>query len=205
MLRKISILQAFEHSPYAGLLKRMPADGDVFHTNTLEVLDGRWASLDPGFRKGNLLISVLKLDTLAVLDPERQTIVWARTGGWRRQHQPTFIDGGHLLVFDNTGAGPGKSRVLELDPRTGKVVWQYGGTPGVDLFSKTLGSCQRLPNGNTLITESENGRALEVTRDKRVVWEFYNPHRAGERGELVAVLFEVVRLPADFPFRGTGG
>ncbi len=205
VLRKISILQAFERSPYAGLLKRMPPDGDIFHTNTLEVLDGRWASLDPAFRKGNLLISVLKLDTLAVLDPVRQTIVWARTGEWRRQHQPTFIDGGHLLVFDNTGAGPERSRVLELDPRTGKVVWQYGGTPGADLFSKTLGSCQRLPNGNTLITESENGRALEVTRDKRVVWEFYNPHRAGEHGELVAVLFEVVRLPADFPFRGTGG
>ena len=204
VLRKISLLQAFERSPYAGLLRRMPADGDVFHTNTLEVLDGRWAAVDPAFRKGNVLISVLKLDTLAVLDPERQTIVWARTGEWRRQHQPTFIDGGRLLVFDNTGAGPGRSRVLELDPRTGKVPAEDG-TPGVDLFSKTLGSCQRLPNGNTLITESENGRALEVTPDKRVVWEFYNPHRAGEHGELVAVLFEVVRLPPDFSFRGTGG
>jgi outer membrane protein assembly factor BamB len=200
--RRISLLQAFERSPYAKLLRRMPRDGDIFHTNTLEVLDGRYAARDPAFRKGNLLISVLKLDTLAVLDPERQTIVWARTGGWRRQHQPTFVDGGHLLVFDNTGAGPGRSRVLELDPLTGRTLWQYGGTPGVDLFSKTLGSCQRLPNGDTLITESENGRALEVTRDGRVVWEFYNPHRAGERGELVAVLFEMVRLPPDFPFRG---
>ncbi len=200
--RKISILQAFERSPYAGLLRRMEREGDIFHTNTLEVLDGRWASRDPAFRKGNLLISVLKLDTLAILDPERQTIVWARTGEWRRQHQPTFIDGGHLLVFDNTGAGPERSRVLELEPATGKVVWQYGGAPGAELFSKTLGSCQRLPNGNTLITESENGHALEVTRDKRVVWELYNPHRAGERGELVAVLFEVVRLPPGFPFRG---
>jgi Arylsulfotransferase (ASST) len=200
--RKISILQAFERSPYAGLLKRMPPEGDVFHTNTLEVLDGRWAGRDPAFRKGNLLLSVLKLDTLAILDPERQTIVWARTGEWRRQHQPTFVDGGGLLIFDNTGAGPGRSRVLELDPLTGKVSWQYGGTPGEDLFSKTLGSCQRLPNGDTLITESENGRALEVTRDKRVVWELYNPHRAGEHGELVAVLFEVVRLPPGFPFRG---
>jgi hypothetical protein len=200
--RRISLLECFERSPYARLLRRMPPSGDIFHTNTLEVLDGRFADRDPAFRKGNLLVSVLKLDTLAVVDPERRTVVWARTGGWRRQHQPTFLDDGHLLLFDNTGAGPGRSRVEELDPRTGKVVWQYGGTPGADLFSKTLGSCQRLPNGNTLITESENGRALEVTRDHRVVWEFYNPHRAGERGELVAVLFEMLRLPADFPFRG---
>ncbi|MFL6235065.1 MAG: arylsulfotransferase family protein [Thermoanaerobaculia bacterium] len=202
VLRKISLLQAFERSPYAGLLRRMEPEGDIFHTNTLEVLDGRWAARDPAFRKGNVLLSVHRLDTLAVLDPERQVIVWARTGEWRRQHQPTFVDGGRLLLFDNTGAGPERSRVLELDPLTGKVFWQYGGTPGADLFSKTLGSCQRLPNGNTLITESENGRALEVTRDRRVVWEFHNPHRAGERGELVAVLFEVVRLPPAFPFRG---
>jgi hypothetical protein len=204
VLRKISILECFENSPYASLLQRMPREGDIFHTNTLEVLDGRFADRDPAFRKGNLLVSVLKLDTLAVLDPERRTVVWARTGGWRRQHQPTFLDDGHLLLFDNTGAGLERSRVLEIEPASGKVVWQYGGTPAEDLFSKTLGSCQRLPNGNTLITESENGRALEVTHDKRVVWEFYNPHRAGDHGELVAVLFEMIRLPPDFPFHGGG-
>ena len=202
--RKISILECFERSPYASLLQRMPREGDIFHTNTLEVLDGRFAGRDPAFRKGNLLVSVLKLDTLAILDPDRRTVVWARTGGWRRQHQPTFLDNGDLLLFDNTGAGGNRSRVLEIDPVKGDVVWRFGGTPEVDLFSKTLGSCQRLPNGDTLITESENGRALEVTRDGRIVWEFYNPHRAGARGELVAVLFEMVRLPPDFPFHGIG-
>jgi outer membrane protein assembly factor BamB len=128
--------------------------------------------------------------------------VWARTGIWRKQHQPTFLDDGRLLLFDNLGAGRDRSRVLELDPLTGETVWQFGGTRDADFFSKTLGSCQRLPNGNTLITESENGRALEVTPEGKVVWEFYNPHRAGDHRELVAVLFEMVRLPPDFPFHG---
>ncbi len=201
--RKISILKCFESSPYAALVQTMPRrKGDIFHTNTLEVLDGRFAGLNPAFRKGNLLISVFVLNTVAVIDPDRETVVWAKTGGWRHQHQPTFLNDGHLLVFDNMGAGQERSRVQELDLRTDKVVWQYGGTPDVDLFSKTLGSCQRLPNGNTLITESENGRALEVTRDHRMVWEFYNPHRAGAHDELVAVLFEMLRLPPDFPFHG---
>jgi hypothetical protein len=95
--------------------------------------------------------------------------------------------------------------VLEIEPVSGETVWQYGGTPEADLFTKTLGSSQRLPNGNTLITESQNGRALEVTADGRIVWEFYNPHRAGEKNELVAALFELVRLPPDFPFRGLDG
>lgn len=202
VVRRISLLQAFERSRFAPLLGRMERTGDVLHTNTLEVLDGRYprpAGLAPAFWKGNVLLSVLKLDALAVLDPEREEIVWARTGSWRRQHQPTLLDDGGLLLFDNRGAGGGRSRVIELDPRTLEVRWQYG-----ELFSKTLGSCQRLPNGNTLITESENGRALEVTREGRIVWEFHNPHRAGERKELVAVLFEMLRLPEDFPFRGLG-
>jgi outer membrane protein assembly factor BamB len=198
IVRRVSILEAFERSPFASLLQGMERAGDVFHTNTLEVLDGRFVPLDPAFRKGNVLLSVLKLDTIAVLDPERGEIVWAKTGSWRRQHQPTFLDDGNLLMFDNRGAGGERSRVVEVDPRTGKTVWEYD----KNLFSKTLGSCQRLPNGNTLITESENGRALEVTRDGRVVWEYYNPNRAGEHKELVAVLFEAVRLPESFPFRG---
>ena len=200
--RRISILESLESSRHASLLSRMPRQGDVFHTNTLEILDGRFVGRSPAFRKGNLLLSILKLDAIAVLDPDRETVVWAKTGIWRRQHQPVFVGDGDLLLFDNTGAGRDLSRVLEIDPQTGAVRWQFGGSRQEDLFSRTLGSCQRLPNGNTLITESENGRALEVTREGRVAWEFNNPHRAGDRGELVAVLFEVVRLPPDFPFRG---
>lgn len=202
VIRRLSILECFERSPYASLLQTMQRKGDIFHTNTLEVLDGRFADRHPAFRKGNLLVSLWGIHVLAVLDPEKRTVVWARTGGWRRQHQPTFLDDGRMLLFDNLGAARDRSRVIELDPLTGETLWRYGGTPEVDFFSKTLGSAQRLPNGNTLITESENGRALEVTREGRTVWEFHNPHRAGEQDELVAVLFEMVRLPPDFPFRG---
>jgi hypothetical protein len=204
--RRISLLAAFERSPFASMLEGLKPFGDIFHTNTLEVLDGRFADLDPAFRRGNVLLSILEMDALAVLDPETEAIVWAKKGSWRRQHQPTFLDDGRLLLFDNRGAAaPDRSRVIEIDPAGGEVAWRYGGSPEVDFFSKTLGSAQRLPNGNTLITESENGRALEVTRQGEVVWELYNPHRAGEEGELVAVLFEVVRLPPDFPFRGLSG
>lgn len=203
VVRKISILEAFERSEHAGLLERMPPRPDVLHTNTLEILDGRLADRIPAFRAGNLLLSVLELDALAVLDPEREEIVWAKTGIWRKQHQPTVLDDGNLLLFDNTGpvreGVDGRSRVLELDPETMEVVWSFGGDRGTDFYSKTLGSSQRLPNGNTLITESENGRALEVTRDGEVVWELVSPHRAGDRDELVAVLFELERIPPDYP------
>lgn len=37
-----------------------------------------------------------------------------------------------------------------------------------------MGGAQRLENGNTLITESDNGRAFEVTRAGEIVWDYYN-------------------------------
>jgi hypothetical protein len=200
VLRRISLLRALEQSVYRPLLHRRRPHGDIFHTNTLEVLDGRWQDVLPAFQEGNLLISILELDTIAVVDPEREEVVWALSGLTRKQHQPTLVEEGRLLVFDNLGPGGKRSRVLELDPRTQGITWSYGGGEDVDFFSKTLGSCQRLPNGNTLITESENGRAFEVTREGEIVWEMINPHRAGEEDELVAALFEVVRLPENHPF-----
>jgi hypothetical protein len=42
---------------------------------------------------------------------------------------------------------------------------------------------ERLANGNTLITESEGGRLLEVTPAGTIVWEYRNPVRGGEEGE----------------------
>jgi hypothetical protein len=45
-----------------------------------------------------------------------------------------------------------------------------------------------------LITESDNGRAFEVTPEQDIVWEYFTPNRAGERDEYIATLFEVDRL-----------
>ena len=47
--------------------------------------------------------------------------------------------------------------------------------PKDDFFSKSRGSVQRLPNGNTLITESDKGYVFEVTPKKEIVWRFANP------------------------------
>ena len=171
-----------------------PAAGDIFHTNSLELLDGRLADRSPAFRAGNILLSVRELDTIAVLDPRSETIVWAARGGWSRQHEPTVLDNGHLLLFDNLGC-EGRSRVLEFDPVSLDVVWQYANSPETPLYSKTCCAARRLANGHTLIIESDNGRALEVTDGKRIVWEYYNPYRAGKQRELIAAILDMEILP----------
>ena len=55
--------------------------------------------------------------------------------------------------------------------------------PPESFFSPTRGSNQRLPNGNTFIADSDNGRLFEVTTEGEIVWEFLNPDvtKAGKR------------------------
>jgi hypothetical protein len=200
-LKRVSVLRAFERSEHAGTLATMKRSGDLLHTNTLEVLDGRLADRVPAFAAGNVLVSCLKTSTIAVIDLEREQVVWSAQGPWQRQHQPTVLDDGRLMLFDNLGRRSetgGRSRVLELDPVSLSVEWRYQGTAEAPFQSDTCGSCQRLPNGNTLITESDHGRALEVDAGGRIVWEFLSPHRVdGGDGDLVATLFELVRIPRE--------
>ena len=206
ILRQVSLLECFEDSYYAcSFFNRMPSSGDIFHTNTIEVLDGALADRSPAFKAGNVLISVKLLETIAIVDLDLKRVVWALSGMWLRQHQPTVLDNGNILVFDNLGprlargGGEFASRVLELDPFTQEVVWEYRGNRATPFFSETCGSNQRLPNGNTLITETDNGRAFEVTPDGTIIWELINPDRAGENDAFIAAIFEAVRLPSGFP------
>jgi outer membrane protein assembly factor BamB len=171
--------------------------GDVFHTNAVRVLDGRLVERLPAFAEGNLLLSMCHLDAIAVVDPRLERVVWSLDGIFALQHDPTILADGHLMVFDNNWR-PRRSRIVVLDPLDGETVWEYGVTEDQTFHSRTCGTAAELPNGNLLITSSDSGRAFEITRESEIVWEFYNPHRAGERNEYIATLFELVRLPADF-------
>lgn len=196
--REIAIYECFENSKYKHFLKKCKNEGDILHTNTIEVFDGRLAKVNPIFKAGNLLISVLYLDLLAIVDPDQSSVVWATTGSWKRQHEPILLEENAMLLFDNQGLGAA-SRVMEFDPTTLQIRWEYRGDKKNPFYSAECGTSYRLPNGNTLINESLFGRSFEVTADKTIVWEFLNPHRAGKDGQLIATLFDLVRLPPDFP------
>jgi hypothetical protein len=197
--RRVSVLAALRDSRFTELAAlAAERHGDVLHTNTLARLDGRFADRLPAFRAGNLLLSSRELSFLAVLDPEAGKIVWTMRGEFREQHDPQLLDSGNLLLFDNGGRRRA-SAVLELDPQSGATLWEYRGSASAPFHSDTCGTAARLANGNTLITESDNGRAFEVDRAGEIVWEFRNPARAGPEGEYVATLFEVVRLAPELP------
>ena len=198
-LARASLLAAFERSAFRGLIRPLGASADIFHSNTLAVLERAAPAAPAPFAPGNLLVSLREIDTLAVLDPAARQVLWARRGPWRGQHEPSPLPDGRLLLFDNLGGGEGLSRVLAVAPESGATesLWPPA---GVTFFSRQAGSVARLANGDLLIVESERGAAFEVDPGGRVVWEFRSPHRAGARGELVATLFDLVRYAPTTPF-----
>ncbi len=168
---------------------------DIFHTNSLRILDGGLEAINPALRAGRILVSFCHLDRIAVVDLEERRVVWSQ-GGYALQHDPRVVSDG-ILVFDNHWKPRTASRVVVTSPADNGVVWQYGG-PDAGFFSSTCGAAHELPNRNILITETDGGRAFEVTRDGTIVWEFYNPHRAGPGDMYIASLFEVRRFPRDY-------
>jgi outer membrane protein assembly factor BamB len=132
------------------------------------------------YAPSNVLVTIRNQDTLAIFDFEAGELVWAwGQGELLRPHDATILANGNILVFDNR-TGEDASRVVELDPITREIVWEYphGGAP--DFYSGSRGTVQRLPNGNTLIGESNRGRGFEVTPEGDVVWDYRTPHRNEE-------------------------
>jgi outer membrane protein assembly factor BamB len=101
-----------------------------------------------------------------------------------------LLPNGNILVYDNGSHSANHalpfSRVVEVDPKTNQVVWEYFDNPAYNFFSPYISGARRLPNGNTLITEGMFGRMFQVTPEGDVVWEYINPHYSEDSEGAVA-------------------
>jgi hypothetical protein len=218
LLAMIPLYEAFHHSNFAALfdaqlrrsgihmlngaqsdpkMKRPTPDdafvGDYLHGNSVKVLPQALAAKFPQFKPGWVLLSFRTSSIIALVDPEKRHVVWAAIGPWQRQHDAQFLANGHLLMFDNSGAGNGP-RILEYDPVSGGIAWAY--TP--EDFDRPIkapfgGACQRLPNGNTLFCDWHRS-VFEVTMHKQTVWESQVP------GHIRALRY----FPNELPFLPAG-
>jgi hypothetical protein len=196
--RELSVAEAFGRSRWRkDVLRSKRKKGDLFHSNSIHMLDGRVAHVNTAFDPGNVLISIRHLDMLAVVDPAKKEVVWASRGPYKLQHDAEVLKNGHIFLFDNGPKKSERSRALELDPRSLEIRWEYAGGPGEPLWSRTCGTVQRLPGGNTLVVESDNGRAIEITPEGEIVWEWLSPHRPAASPQLVATLFDLIRIPPE--------
>jgi len=148
---------------------------DAFHANTIEIINKDiYKGQNKLFKEGDILFCIRNLNIIGVIDIEKEEIIWH----WGANeldypHHPSLLKNGNILIFDN-GFHRGYSRVIELNPTTEKIEWEYRSN-SPKFFTKSRGSAQKLPNDNVLITESDKGHVFEITRDGKIVWEFWNP------------------------------
>lgn len=122
---------------------------------------------------------------------------------------------GNITIFDNGTLRPSGnySKVIEMDPKTNKIVWQFAPSfswtwPG-SFYAAFQGGAQKLPNGNFFVTSTMNAHLFEVTPDKKVVWEFINPIGAAgatcsfNDPPLALTVHKAFKYGADYPaFKG---
>jgi hypothetical protein len=181
----------FDEFAYSDETRRLMFEmgGDLFHNNTCTVLpETPLGRKDGRFAAGNILGSQRNLGLIYIVDKKTGLVVWQwgmQEGGLIGQHHPTMLHNGNILVYDNGGHSGypeqhrPKTRLIEIDPVSAEVVWEYGYEYYMRESSKfsgsSWGSAQRLPNGNTLSLDTHSGRIFEVTPLREIVWEYVNP------------------------------
>ena len=159
---------------------------------------------DERFNPENIIVSARYACFVAIIDRKTGNFVWKvgpdfskgspehKLGQFIGQHHahmiPKGLPGeGNILLLDNGGAygyGGGSdghsrytrdyTRVVEFNPVTLDIVWEYGAESGEQhFFADNASGVQRLPNGNTLIGERDNHRIIEVTHEKEIIWEYF--------------------------------
>jgi len=176
------------------------------HANSIDVLpDGNW------------LISFRLTSTVAIVDRESGALIWRwgpnqipgdhdskkwGSGELSHQHNAHMLANGNILVFDNgchRKRGPGYSRIVEIEKDTRKFVWSYIHPTLLAFYSFMISGCERLPNGNTLITEGATGRIFEVTEKHKVVWEYISPWTVLSNFGPTPAVFRSYRIGLDDP------
>lgn len=110
---------------------------------------------------GNTLISLRNFNLVVEADSKGMVVRTYGEGIFKHQHDPEMLLDGNILVA-NHGL---PQRAIEVDPKTGRIVWQ---SPGFAQDNIPVRDANRLPNGNTLVTGTTE--IVEVTPKGEIVW-----------------------------------
>ena len=126
-------------------------------------------------------------------------------------HGTTYIGKDRFLLFDNGSerAEGNRSSVVMVDRKTNGIEWEYHTETPESFYSYRQGSVQMLPNGNIHVTSTNSGHLFEITKDKKVVWDYVSPVFDGklkcfaEDGSMPNMMLNMIhrsyRYGADYP------
>ncbi|MBM4054827.1 MAG: aryl sulfotransferase [Planctomycetes bacterium] len=162
---------SYEHlDPETDMIQPNCSRTEWGHANAVEPIDEQ-----------RVLVSFRNISVIGIVDKTSGDFEW-KLGSevLSQQHDASMLPNGNVLVFDNGEFRQNEhipySRVIEVKTSTKDVVWNYEDSPEWNFFSPSVSGVQRLPNGNTFITEGFYGRMFQVTPEGQVVWEYISPH-----------------------------
>jgi outer membrane protein assembly factor BamB len=138
--------------------------------------------------------------------PGDQILFGPHDAHWIKEGLP---GAGNILIFNNGWARPPVtySSIIEMNPKTGEIVWEYKSKAENSFTSHHISGAQRLPNGNTFVCSGNHGHMFEVTKEGEVVWEYINPDTSAGAKNWIDDLgfqanngvFRAHRYGADYP------
>ncbi len=154
-------------------------------------------------------LSVRNMSRITKIDYDTGNIVWNMGSempsgdvtvgtdlGFSWQHSVKILDNQNLMMYDNGNENdPFYSRGLEISftetdsISDTEIVWEY--ELPEDISSGLMSDCDRLSNGNSLLTSTTSNHILEVSPDSVKVWELL-PFQEGST-------FRSERIPGLYP------
>ena len=117
---------------------------------------------------GNTLVATGNKGQVHLFDPSGKSVWNYPIASWSAEK----LQNGNFLIGSFNG-----SKLVEVDPSTSKVVWEFS--------DANVMTAKPLANGNFLVSDFNKQRVIEVTREKKIVWE----HKTGQQ------CFDCDRLP----------
>ncbi len=206
IIQEISVIKLLQQNDMNGLLYMAnlrdlstQVSGDTLHLNDVEPFP---KNMKVGFfDHDDILISLRNINTILVFNRNTLKIKYIKTGSFVRQHDPDFLNGNQISLFDNNHIAPKshgqQSRIIILDAVKSSIKKYYNEIDDKQFYTDVMGKHQWLSNGNLLITVARAGRAFEITPNKRIVWDYYNIVKK----DVVGVMEEVQRIPNEYLYK----
>ncbi len=186
VLKVWSLTKILERNGYAGLLFGVRKyEKDLLHLNdiTPALKDGEF------WKKGDLLLSIRHISSIALYRPSNDKIIWLQTGPWLNQHDANFLDDTKISIFGNDLIRDiglfnenNISNVYIYDFKTQKIEMPYTDIiTQVAMRSPEEARSKVLPNGDVFIEETMRGRLLRLSPNQ-VRWSYVNRYNQNKIG-----------------------
>lgn len=160
-------------------------EGDTLHLNDIESFPLR---LKPGFfTYGDVVISLRHGGAIVVFNEETLQVKFASIGKFFGQHDPDFVSGDTLRVFNNRSYdanGKETSRILELSAPDGTITTVFEPSAKEAFYTPIFGAHQVLDNGHSLIAEVLKGRLKQYDSEGQLVWQWENRTAPDKRSSI---------------------